>query len=71
MSYLLRMKMREFSPPQTKGVAISKGRGKGGHVLAKFEGKGTTIPCHGAKDVDPEFLKRICKQLGIEPKEIL
>ena len=66
------MKIKEFLRRlKQKGVAISRGRGKGGHILAKHEGKGATVPYHGAKDVDPEFLKMICKQLGIEPKEIL
>lgn len=53
------------------GVEIIKGRGKGGHVLAKHEGRQTTIPVHGDADFDPRFLRKICKQLGIDPNDIL
>jgi mRNA interferase HicA len=47
------------------GVEVIGKRGKGGHVLAKFGGKQTTIPVHGDTDFDPMFLQKICKQLGI------
>jgi mRNA interferase HicA len=53
------------------GVEIIEKRGKGGHVLAKFGGKQTTIPVHGDADFDPAFLKHILKQLGIDPEDIL
>jgi predicted RNA binding protein YcfA (HicA-like mRNA interferase family) len=53
------------------GVEVIGKRGKGGHVLAKFGGKQTTIPVHGDTDFDPMFLQKICKQLGIDPKDIL
>lgn len=49
---------------------IIKGRGKGGHYLAKLNGKQTTVPVHGDTDYDPEFLDDICKQLGARLKEI-
>jgi predicted RNA binding protein YcfA (HicA-like mRNA interferase family) len=66
------MKAREFIRRLKKnGVEIIEGRGKGGHVLAEFQGKKTTIPIHGSKDVDHNFLKAICKQLGVDPNEIL
>jgi predicted RNA binding protein YcfA (HicA-like mRNA interferase family) len=53
------------------GVNIIEGRGKGGHVLAKYNGKQTTIPIHGDADVGNIFLKKICKQLGIALDEIV
>lgn len=53
------------------GVVIEKGRGKGGHVRASYKEAWTTIPTHGSNDIAPTFLKRICKQLGIDPSEIL
>ena len=46
-------------------VEVIEGRGKGGHVLAKYKGKQTTIPIHGDIDLGKVFLKKICKQLGI------
>ena len=65
------MKAKEFIRKLKKhGVEIEPKRGKGGHILARFEGKKTTIPIHGSKDVDPTFLKKICKQLGVSTKAI-
>ncbi len=52
------------------GVIIEKGRGKGGHVRASYKNAWTIIPTHGSSDIDPNFLKKICKQLGIDPKDI-
>ncbi len=56
---------------RSHGVEIIEKRGKGGHVLAKFGGKQSTIPVHGDTDFDPVFLQKICKQLGVDPKDIL
>jgi len=53
------------------GVEITKGRGKGGHHLAEYKGKQTTIPVHGDVDMGPQFIKMICKQLGLNPNDIL
>ncbi len=53
------------------GVEFVKGRVKGGHLLAKYQGKQTTVPIHGDTDLGPQFIKLICKQLGINPKDIL
>ncbi len=61
------MKSKQFIQKLRRmGVEIIEGRGKGGHVLAKYEGKQTTIPIHGDVDLGKVFLKKICKQLGIE-----
>ncbi len=53
------------------GVEIIKGRGKGGHQLAEYNGKQSTIPIHGDTDLGPQFIKMLCKQLGINPNDIL
>lgn len=39
------------------GVEIDEGRGKGGHVLARYKGRWTTVPVHGSVDLGPNFLK--------------
>jgi len=60
------MKPRQFIQKLRRmGVEIIEGRGKGGHVLAKYNGKQTTIPTHGDVDMGKVFLKKICKQLEI------
>jgi len=53
------------------GAEIDESRGKGGHVLVRFRGRWTTVPVHGAVDLGPDFLRRICKQLGMDPKQVL
>ena len=52
------------------GVEIDKTRGKGGHQLAKYQGRQATIPIHGDADIGPQFVRMLCKQLGINPDEI-
>lgn len=66
------MKIKQFIQKLRRaGVEIVEGRGKGGHVLARYKGKQTTIPVHGDADIGNIFLKKICKQLGIAFEEIL
>jgi mRNA interferase HicA len=40
------------------GVTIIENRGKGGHVLAKFQAKQATIPVHGDVDLGNIFIKK-------------
>ena len=56
---------------KARGVRITKKRGKGGHVLAEHAGRQAPIPTHGDEDLSPVFIKKICKQLRIDPNEIL
>jgi predicted RNA binding protein YcfA (HicA-like mRNA interferase family) len=66
------MKVKQFIQKLRRaGVEIIEGRGKGGHVLAKYNGKQATIPVHGDADMGNIFLKKICKQLGIAFEDIL
>jgi mRNA interferase HicA len=66
------MKIREFQRKLKQiGVKIIPGRGKGGHVRLEFYDRQSVLPVHGSKDLDPVFIKTICKQLGINLKEIL
>ena len=66
------MKGKQFIRKLRKaGVAIEERRGKGGHVLARYRGKQTTIPVHGDTDLGPIFLRQICRQLGLDPKDVL
>lgn len=65
------MKCREFLRRLAAlGVVIEPARGKGGHCLARFAGKKAPIPVHGDMDLGPVFIKMLCKQLGIDPKEL-
>jgi len=66
------MKSRQLIRELKKiGVEFTKSRGKGGHQLAKYKGKHATVPVHGDADIGPIFIKKLCKQLGIDPEDIL
>ena len=56
---------------QELGVEIIEGRGKGSHVLVKYRSKKTTVPFHKGRDLDRNFVKEICKQLGLDPNDVL
>jgi len=59
------VKIKQFLKKiKAAGGEIIKGRGKGGHILIKLNGRATTVPTHGDNDIDPDFLDDICKQLG-------
>lgn len=53
------------------GVEIIKSRGKGGHVIARHRGRQTTVPIHGSRDLGPDFIREICKQLDLDPRHVL
>jgi mRNA interferase HicA len=53
------------------GVEIEPRRGGTGHWQAHYRGRSTSIPLHGDTDLGPHFVRRICKQLGLDPKEVL
>lgn len=72
MSYNGNMKTRELLRKLKQfGVIVIAGRGKGGHVRLVFQGRKSVLPTHGGKDIDPVFVKTVCKQLGINPEKIL
>jgi predicted RNA binding protein YcfA (HicA-like mRNA interferase family) len=53
------------------GVEIIESRGKGGHVIARYRGRQTTVPVHGSRDIGPDFIRDLCKQLGLDSKRVL
>lgn len=65
------MKAREFLRRLRRaGAEIVAKRGKGSHVLVRYKGRCSTVPLHSGMDLDPDFLKEVCKQLGLDPHEI-
>ncbi len=66
------MKGRQFSRKLRRaGVHIDTKRGKGGHVRLSYRGRSTVLPVHGDTDLAPEFLRSICKQLGIDWRKVI
>lgn len=66
------MKAKQFLRKlREQGVEIIEGRGKGSHVLVIYKGKRSTVPFHKGKDLDRNFMREICRQLGIDPNDVL
>jgi predicted RNA binding protein YcfA (HicA-like mRNA interferase family) len=60
--------MRKF---RQAGVEVEPGRGKGGHYMIRYEGKWATFPVHGDRDIGPDFIKKLCRQLGLDWRKVL
>jgi mRNA interferase HicA len=53
------------------GVEVIDSRGMGGHVIVGYRNRQTTVPVHGSCDIGPDFIRDLCKQLGLDPKRVL
>ena len=66
------MKVRQFLRKlSAAGCSIDESRGKGGHMVVRYKGRWTTVPHHGSSDLTPTFMRLVCKQIGLDPKEVL
>jgi predicted RNA binding protein YcfA (HicA-like mRNA interferase family) len=69
LSYFRAVKGRELIRKlRQAGVEVIKSRGKGGHYVLRYGGRQTSVPFHGARDLGPNLISDICKQLGIDPE---
>lgn len=65
------MKAKQFLRKlEALGATIITGRGKGGHVLVRINGKQATVPMHGDVDIGRIFIKMIAKQLHIKEDQL-
>lgn len=47
-------------------------RQRGSHQQFRHpDGRATTVPVHGSRDLSPLLLRQICKDIGITPEELL
>jgi len=53
------------------GVQVTGRRGGTGHLLARHQGKKAPVPMHGDRDLGPDFVRDLCKQLGLDPGRVL
>lgn len=51
------------------GVTVIKGRGKGGHVVVRFNGKQSTVST-GSGEIPRLHVQTMLKQLGINPDDL-
>jgi mRNA interferase HicA len=71
LSYVVGLKGREpVRKLRQAGVEIEPRRGGTGHWQARYRGRSTSIRLHGDTDLGPHFIRRICKQLGLDPKKV-
>ena len=49
----------------SQGVSIDKTHGKGSHRTASLNGKNTTFPYHGSKEIGEGLRRKIIKNLGL------
>ena len=72
MSYSLLVKARQLIRRfRQAGVKVIQSRGKGGHFVLRYRDRQTTVPMHGARDIGPDFIRHLCKQLGLDPRRVL
>jgi mRNA interferase HicA len=72
LSYLRGVKGRELVRKLRRlGVEVEPRRGKGGHVRVRYRGRLSVVPMHGDKDIGPNLVQAICKQLGLDPTSVL
>jgi len=51
--------------------AVFTPRGGTGHFTVSFQGRATTFPMHPSKELGPNFIRTICKQIGMDAKQTL
>jgi len=53
-------------------VGFAEVRQKGSHKQFRHaDGRGTTVPFHGGRDISPTLLRKIAKDVGLTPEELL
>ena len=53
------------------GVEVAGRQGGTGHLVARYQGNKAPVPMHGDRDIGPDFIKRLCKELGLDPRRVL
>ena len=53
------------------GVEVTGRAGGTGHLLARDQGKKVPVPMHGDRDIGPDFVKMLCKELGVNFRRVL
>ena len=55
-----------------RGMGFEKVRQRGSHVrLRHADGRVTTVPVHGARDISPMLLRQIAKDVGITVQDLV
>jgi predicted RNA binding protein YcfA (HicA-like mRNA interferase family) len=53
-------------------LGFTLARQKGSHQQFRHhDGRATTVPMHGSRDLSPLLLRQICKDIGVTPEDFL
>jgi predicted RNA binding protein YcfA (HicA-like mRNA interferase family) len=69
-------KLPVLKPRQVIALLLARGfevvRQRGSHVQLRHpDGRATTVPDHGGRDIAPVLLRRIAKDIGVTPEELI
>jgi len=54
------------------GLGFAEVRQKGSHRQFRHtDGRGTTVPFHGGRDISPTLLRKIAKDIGLTAEQLL
>ena len=71
LPYLVPVKSKQFIQRlRAAGAQVVKPESGGSHYMAYLNGRKAPVMHHSA-DLSNDYCKRVCKQLGLEPKEVL
>jgi predicted RNA binding protein YcfA (HicA-like mRNA interferase family) len=55
-----------------QGLGFAEVRHKGSHKQFRHaDGRGTTVPFHHGRDISPTLLRKIAKDIGLTPEQLL
>jgi mRNA interferase HicA len=57
--------------PRRAGVEVTGRPGGTGHLIARYQGRKAPVPMHGDRDRGPDYVKMLCKELGLDPRRVL
>ncbi|MHC1711571.1 MAG: type II toxin-antitoxin system HicA family toxin [Solidesulfovibrio sp.] len=70
LTYVAAVKAKQLIKKlRAAGVVFTKPR-SGSHYMAHLNGKQAPVMYH-SEDLNPDYCKMVCKQLGLDPKEVL
>ena len=71
MGNLPTLKPREVAA-LLEGLGFAEVRQRGSHKQYRHsDGRGTTVPFHAGRDISPTLLRKIAKDIGLTPEQLL
>lgn len=71
MSHIHKVKTRDaMRRMKAMGAVFTPRRGTG-HFTVSYRGRETTFPVHPSKELNPNFARDICKQIGLDARLVL